>query len=141
MIQYEEQMLYRRTKMARYLCRLVFVMPRFVVLTHDHPFQHWDLMLEQGDVLRTWRLLEEPVLKGPIAAQLLPDHRVKYLDYEGPVSGNRGRVSRWDAGDFEVIDACPARLEVRLCGDKLRGNVVLEADGDKQSWTFYASPG
>ena len=120
---------------------LFFVMPRFVVLKHDHPFLHWDLMLETGDVLRTWRLLEEPNRKKRIAADLLPNHRLKYLDYEGPVSGNRGSVSRWDAGEFEVLEANAARLDVRFCGQKLSGNVVLEADDDTKGWTFYASPG
>src|SRR5262245_43439326 len=31
---------------------------------------------------------------GVVAAQRLDDHRPAYLDYEGPVSGNRGKVRR-----------------------------------------------
>lgn len=78
-------------------------MPRFVILEHDHPELHWDLMLETGDVLRTWRLAEPPTAIGQsIRAIPIADHRTMYLDYEGPVSGNRGTVNRWDAGRFET---------------------------------------
>ena len=64
-------------------------MPRFVILEHDHPVLHWDLMLEAGDVLQTWRLANPPTPGCAIDATALPDHRLTYLDYEGPVSGNR----------------------------------------------------
>ena len=70
---------------------------RFAVLSHDHPVPHFDLLIEQGDVCRTWRLAREPGER-PVAAEAIADHRPHYLTYEGPVSGNRGRVTRWDAG-------------------------------------------
>lgn len=76
---------------------------RFVILEHDFPTLHWDLMLEAGDVLKTWRL-PEPPRAGTMTVEPLPDHRVRYLDYEGPVSGDRGAVARWDAGVFERVD-------------------------------------
>ncbi|HLQ45321.1 MAG TPA: hypothetical protein VK137_11370, partial [Planctomycetaceae bacterium] len=37
-----------------------FNMPRFAILIHDHPFLHWDLLVEQAGVLQAWRLLESP---------------------------------------------------------------------------------
>ena len=77
-------------------------MPRFVILEHDYPELHWDFMLECAGALKTWRLAEPPATHGElIAAVALEDHRLDYLDYEGPVSGNRGRVKRWDRGDYE----------------------------------------
>jgi hypothetical protein len=78
--------------------------PRFVVLEHDHPVLHWDLMLEHDGQLRTWRLLREPVGDDHVPAEPLPAHRLAYLDHEGPVSGDRGTVTRWDAGTYEVVD-------------------------------------
>ena len=65
---------------------------------------HWDLMIATDDdgLLRTWALDELPDLTRSdaflIAARSLPDHRRDYLEYEGPVSGNRGSVSRVAAG-------------------------------------------
>lgn len=34
----------------------------------------------------------------------LPEHRLIYLDYEGPISGDRGSVTRVDAGEIDVAD-------------------------------------
>ena len=75
---------------------------RFTILEHDHPFLHWDLLMENGDrsALNSWRLLQKPV-RGPwITSESLPDHRMIYLDYEGPVSNNRGCVRRFCGGSF-----------------------------------------
>ena len=105
-------------------------MPRFVVLEHDHPFLHWDLMLEAGPVLRTWRLLAEPSLGDPVSAEATFDHRPFYLDYEGPVSGDRGSVKRWDAGTFTWEVDEPGRVVVVLAGSRLRGEVTLERRGE-----------
>ena len=103
-------------------------MPRFVVLEHDHPELHWDLMLEAAGVLQTWRLAQPPDTgSGPIEATELSDHRIAYLDYEGPVSGKRGRVCRWDAGEFdEAAESLPEVREFTLRGARARGRVRLE---------------
>jgi hypothetical protein len=114
-------------------------MPRFVVLTHDHPFLHWDLMLEQGDSLRTWRLAQPPDAAGSIAAEALPDHRLAYLDYEGPVSSDRGKVERWDAGTYEIVESIADYLVVRLSGRKLVGLAALECVNGTP-WKFRRLP-
>jgi hypothetical protein len=71
---------------------------RYVILKHDHPFLHWDLLIENQDSARAWRLFRYPCLNEPIRAETLPAHRKHYLSYEGPVSDNRGTVSRHDFG-------------------------------------------
>ena len=109
-------------------------MPRFVVLTHDHPFPHWDLMLEAGEALRTWRLLQAPDSTGNVDAEPLPDHRLHYLDYEGPVSGGRGEVKQWDRGVYALLDESPARIDIRLQGEILAGRYVLQLQD--QRWSF-----
>ena len=107
-------------------------MPRFVILEHDHPELHWDLMLEAGAALRAWRLARPPETPGePIAAVALPDHRLTYLDYEGPVSGGRGAVKQWDAGHYEPTgDAA-----LKLTGMRVRGCVRLTHSGADR-WVF-----
>lgn len=111
-------------------------MPGFAILIHDHPFLHWDLLLEQGDILRAWRLLREPDSGGDIPAEALPDHRRIYLEYEGPVSGDRGTVTQWDAGTFEPLFESADCLQVRLDGRNLQAIVELEADASESGWTF-----
>lgn len=101
-------------------------MPRFVILEHDHPFPHWDFMLEAGAVLRTWRLLALPEAREAVRAEAIGDHRVAYLDYEGPVSGGRGRVKRWDTGTFTWGRDDAERVVVRLQGQRWVGTATLE---------------
>jgi hypothetical protein len=116
-------------------------MPRFVVLEHDHPVLHWDLMLEAGAGLRTWRLRTPPAVGAIVEAEPIGDHRPAYLDYEGPVSGNRGRVVRWDAGTFTGDPRGEGRVAVALAGGRLRGTLVLEAWGGEWRATFARERG
>ena len=73
---------------------------RFTILEHDHPFLHWDLLMQQGKSLATWRLLQKPGKGYWIPSEKLPDHRLIYLDYEGPVSGGRGHATQFCTGNF-----------------------------------------
>ncbi len=106
-------------------------MPRFVILTHDHPFLHWDLLLEQTDSLKTWRVLEEPSTKSLIEVEPLADHRLHYLDYEGPVSRNRGSVTQWDKGEFEIISGEASPLVFKLNGSRLNVTCRIEHREEK----------
>lgn len=91
-------------------------MPRFVILEHDHPYLHYDLMLEDGQRLLTWRLAVEPNLSqsADVQAEQLPDHRHAYLDYEGPVSRQRGYVRRKACGELEWLDRSSTQWHIRL---------------------------
>src|SRR5262245_59729762 len=100
-------------------------MPRFVVLEHDHPFLHWDLMLEAGATLLTWRLASPPTAGQTISATYLFEHRTMYLDYEGPVSAGRCQVVRWDRGLFTWLTKTPEFVEVQLAGSRVQRNAVL----------------
>jgi hypothetical protein len=120
-------------------------MPRYVVLEHKTPPSylrptHWDFMLESGDALRTWALAEEPCVGRAIAAELLADHRTAYLDYEGPVSGDRGSVTRWDAGTYELVSETDDILIFSLSGERLSGTARLSLiDDGGQRWEFEYS--
>ncbi|HVJ84098.1 MAG TPA: DNA polymerase ligase N-terminal domain-containing protein [Caulifigura sp.] len=89
-------------------------MPRFVVLEHDHPVLHWDLMLEADGTLRTWRLGTVPAASVTTPCEQLADHRHAYLEYEGPVSGGRGCVKRVMAGDYDILETTSDVLRFRL---------------------------
>jgi len=141
-------------------------MPRFVLLYHDCPPHyarpsHWDLMLEDGDVLRTWALERLPcewhaaqsrtavVHAGcppisetnEVAAQQLGDHRRDYLEYEGEMSGDRGSVSRVAAGMFTSEKDSPAGWQLSLIGDIVSGVVVLRRIPlSDVHWTLSCSP-
>jgi hypothetical protein len=91
---------------------------RYVVLRHEgieNP--HYDLMIETtpGSPLATWRLPHWPPLPGDVP-ESLGDHRRVYLEYEGPVSGNRGSVRRVASGECGVISE-DSRM-MKICTDE-----------------------
>jgi hypothetical protein len=114
-------------------------MARFVLLEHDYPVLHWDLMLEVGNALWTWRLPAPPSKDIPFDALRLADHRLHYLDYEGPVSGNRGQVRRWDAGLMIWKVQGERQVILGLDGERLRGEIQLEWLSEDR-WTGRFEP-
>ncbi|MBK9128744.1 MAG: hypothetical protein IPM13_13235 [Phycisphaerales bacterium] len=113
----------------------------FVLLQHDPPAAapgeptafptHWDFMLETSPdgPLATWRFGEDPTARvGPIEAERIDDHRRVYLDYEGEVSGGRGRVRRADKGPAVVIEARTGHVLIELSGNLLRGRFAIDTD-------------
>ena len=115
-------------------------MPRFVLLEHEWNGIHWDLMLENGETLRTWAI-DAPVVGGQdLPARALHDHRSIYLDYEGDVSGDRGTVRRVDKGSYDALVWSASLVRVRLRGVQLVGEVELrqlgEVSGGIASWKF-----
>ena len=122
-------------------------MPRFVVLRHEMPpgsprATHWDFMLEQDGALRTWALDELPRADAEAPALELAVHRVAYLQYEGPISGDRGSVLRWDEGEFNIVHESADCLELTLAGKQLLGQARLTRDAsDPLHWTFRLTPG
>ena len=101
-------------------------MPRFVLLYHDCPPSyerpsHWDLMLEsarrfargRSSAPRDWSAARQrtamsipdcppPALDDSVEAIRLSDHRRDFLEFEGPLSGNRGSVKRVAAGSYNA---------------------------------------
>lgn len=104
---------------------------RFAILVHDHPFVHWDLLIEEEQSARTWRLHEspdrwllatEPVV---ISAEEIAQHRLRYLDYEGPVSRERGTVMLWDRGEILSWIQNGVTVEAELVGRRLNGRLRI----------------
>lgn len=109
-------------------------MPRFVILAHDWPTPHWDFLAEAGNVLRAWRLRRGPLIDVDVPAEPNFDHRLLYLDYEGPLSGDRGTVTRWDGGTCEWLVHEPERVELDIRGTELVGRVVIRLVDS--AWVF-----
>ena len=105
-------------------------MPRFVVLAHDQPTPHYDFLLEQGEILKAWRLEQAPARGLRILATANADHRRIYLEFEGPVSGERGQVRRVAEGEFEWLT--PTRIRF------VAGELVGAAEFDGVAWRFEA---
>lgn len=126
-------------------------MPRFVLLYHECPPgyekpSHWDFMLEAGEVLWTWELRELPTAwkailpqtkSSPntiVSAMRLADHRLAYLDYEGPLTNDRGNVSREMSGEYQLLESTAQRIVVRLTTEKLQTTVDLAETSQMGLW-------
>ena len=57
-----------------------------------------------------------------VEALRIADHRLAYLEYEGPVSGNRGCVRRLDAGQYRVGTTPTSYV---LDGQLVRGEIEI----------------
>jgi hypothetical protein len=113
-------------------------MCRFVVQEHTTPEGiHWDLMLEQSDVLTTFRLEAEPAhcLAHEVRAVKIFDHPLRFLTYEGPVQKGTGKVRIVDAGDYRCHDRKDDLLALELNGAILKGDFAL-IRVEETKWQF-----
>ncbi len=115
----------------------------FVLLRHDLlDTRHWDLMLDMGETLASWQILQDPLSEDFAPGSVLParrlgDHRRGYLTYEGPVSRGRGQVTRTDGGAYFLLVRQVDLWTIRLAGRVLRGTFLLSAaSGPLDQWQF-----
>ncbi len=94
-------------------------------------------MLQVGQLLKTWALPQPPIAGAKMVGRVLPDHRLKYLEYEGPVNGNRGSVVRLDGGDYRLLQEGESEMIVQLSGETFTGRVLLRRLGEESDqWQF-----
>jgi hypothetical protein len=141
-------------------------MPRFVLLFHECPPSydrpsHWDLMLEAGEMLRTWALDRLPhdwsaahsrtaasvpdcpavVAENGVVAVQLRDHRRNFLEFDGPLSANRGTVKRVAAGTYSIESESPDCWRIALNSDEISGIVALtRSRSEDTKWTLESLP-
>lgn len=112
----------------------------FVLLEHTAGDDtHWDFLVEtaESEKLTSWRLLGNPLTAtGPVLAQPIADHRRLYLDFEGELSGGRGRVRRLDRGEAEVVAEAQDIRILRLNGVRLFGLYKIAA-GPETTFSRY----
>ena len=111
---------------------------RFVIQHHrTKAGEHWDLMLEEGEVLQTWQLGGSPeaMAGGPVAARKILPHRKLYLTYEGPVSHGLGTVRIVERGTYRLLERREELIRLELLGDRLGGRFDLSRpDPETDHW-------
>ena len=102
---------------------------KFVVQKHQKESEptHWDLMLESGEVLETYRVSLPPEDWGnkPVEAVKIFDHPLKFLSYEGNVNKGKGRVEIADCGTYRLIEKDENQQRISFAGKLLRGEYQL----------------
>lgn len=116
---------------------------KFVIHHHVTVPEHYDLMLEAEETLHTWQLTTKnltSLLSGRrIEAVKIHDHRKMYLEYEGPVSCDRGHVSLFDSGEYRLMKEKKHRTEYFFSGKKLTGRVVFTREDENFLLQYSAS--
>jgi hypothetical protein len=112
---------------------------RFVIQKHTRGGEsHYDFMLEDGARLASWRmnrLAGELGCSESALAQALPDHRLAYLIYEGPVSGGRGVVKIADSGTYTLARRWVDGWVIQLSGQSTTGTFEFRRQ-DGEQWVI-----
>ena len=102
-------------------------MPRFTISRHSGTKDgkdHFDLFLERGGVLKSWRL-RDTVFGDAAPAAEAPDHELKYLAYEGKLSGDKGTVAIVETGTWIEDSWTPKGIQAALAGRRMRLRIWL----------------
>jgi hypothetical protein len=117
---------------------------RFAVLRHtDKRGDHFDLLIDSGPLLATWKCPRPPeqAVDSTLSFARLKDHRRLYLDYEGPLTDDRGTVQRYDEGECLIHERTASRWELTFRGQRLAGRFALEAlSGEGDEWCLRFTP-
>ena len=103
---------------------------RFVVQQHDATTLHFDVRLQDGDVLRSWAVPKGPSLDPTVhrLAMQVEDHSLESGEFEGVHTGQSrgsGAVIVWDEGEVDILRNDADHLSFRLRGHKLTGRFGL----------------
>jgi len=108
---------------------------QFVIQEHRTATEvHWDLMLESGPALQTYRLDKSPeqILHNHANAVKIFDHRGKFLKYQGPLSKGQASVRIVETGTFRALPQGHDCIELNLKGQTLKGKFILiHSENDK----------
>jgi hypothetical protein len=123
----------------------------YVVLWHEVPpsdsprsnwrecESHFDLLIADAPMLRTWALDRWPLESGmECRAVALPRHRRRYLTYEGPVSGNRGTVTRVETGQFQLLTDAPDMVVLQLQSETHTRRIQIQNYTERAAgWSYH----
>ena len=111
---------------------------RWVLLRHigapdDSRGIHFDLLLEDNEFCRTWRLSNIPLLDGPYVASIsIAPHNLDWLDIKEKVlSGNRGVATRIKEGIFFKSLPSIEKSSINLCliWENVEVDLVINENG------------
>jgi hypothetical protein len=102
---------------------------RFVIHKHTHGKDiHWDLMIEQENCLKTWRLEVPPEKLATEKTRATPifDHDKKFFTYQGSVNNGKGTVEIVDEGTCTIESVDENQMNINFEGKILKGSLKFE---------------
>lgn len=116
---------------------------RYIIHHHITGEPHYDLMIETGDSLATWRIPERDwprFLSGErITIHRIENHRRDYLEYRGQVSDDRGTVIPVDRGTYGGVLHTDTGSVLTISGELTGGTLMLHTDDGH--WNCIYHPG
>jgi bifunctional non-homologous end joining protein LigD len=119
----------------------------YVIQKHAASRLHYDLRLEENDVLLSWAIPKAPPLEEgeKRLAVRTEDHPLEYADFEGVIPEpeyGAGTVEIWDRGRYSAVERTPAKILFEIRGQKLKGRYALvhikPRPGEKDvNWLFF----
>ena len=104
---------------------------RFVIHKHTRGDDvHWDLMIECGEVLKTWRLDNPPekLETEKTTATPIQDHDKKFLTYQGTVNNGTGTAEIVDEGTCTIESDDGKILHVAFTGKILKKQLLIDIE-------------
>jgi len=118
----------------------------YVIQRHQASHLHFDLRLEEEEVLKSWAIPKTPPLEEGVRrlAVQTEDHPLGYEDFEGAIPEGEygaGRVELWDRGDYLPLETESSKRVFEIRGEKLKGRYCLiklkPKDNDDKNWLFF----
>jgi hypothetical protein len=103
------------------------IMTRFTISRHTGApdgKDHYDLFFERNGTLKSWRVRDLEFGDAAPASEA-PDHELKYLAFEGRLSGNKGSVAIVDTGTWIEDSWTSQGIQLALAGKKMRRRLWL----------------
>jgi len=121
--------------------RLIYVIQR-----HYASHLHYDLRLEESEVLKSWAIPKTPDLELGVKrlAVETEDHPLGYEEFEGTIPEGQygaGKVEIWDKGYYLPIETTQTKRVIEIRGEKLNGVYCLirlkAMDKEGKNWLFF----
>ncbi len=118
----------------------------YAIQKHQASHLHYDLRLEEGDVLKSWAIPKEPPAEEGLKrlAVQTEDHPLGYEDFEGTIPEGEygaGTVKTWDKGTYTPVEIEAVKRVIQIDGKKLNGKYCLiklkTKIPDDKSWLFF----
>jgi DNA ligase D-like protein (predicted 3'-phosphoesterase) len=119
----------------------------FVIQEHDASRLHYDLRLQEKDVLSSWAIPKTPPLEPGVKRLAIrtEDHPLGYAVFEGRIPEGEygaGTVRIWDQGEYTPLEMTDDKKIVEIRGKKISGRYALirlkSRPGEKDvNWLFF----
>ncbi len=118
----------------------------YVIQRHDASHLHFDLRLEEGDVLKSWAIPKLPPKEAGVKRLAIQteDHPLGYEDFEGTIPEGQygaGKVETWDRGEYFLLEKTSSKRIIEIRGNKLHGRYCLiklkAKEQEDKNWLFF----